>query len=468
MNQNMLAGRVARLTEEIRVRAALLGQVGWIGGSFAAQQVIRLVTNVALAWLLAPALLGTMMLINTLRTGGELLTDVGIGQSIINNPRGNDPDFYNTGWTMKIVRGFALFGVALVATVPLANIYDDPGLRLLLPVSAFIFVISGFSSPSRMLLQKRMAVRTIALFDLAMSFASLVIHVILALITPTIWALIGALLLGTLASTVGSFFLMRDCKHQLRLERAAFDDIVHFGKWIFMASLVYFLAMNFDRLYFADAVPYAVLGIYGIARTFADTILQVFQRMGNMLIFPRISASNARGWELRGKIAPLRWGILLGSAVGLAIAVTFADSFVLLAYDDRYRAAGIYLTILLCGTWFAVLGAMADAMVMGVGKPASVATSNVAKLAILATCLPLLLPRFGIIAALFAFAAAEAVRYVVLVARKRQMGIGFTRQDIKATLLFFVLALAFREISGLMGLTSGFQGWIDAARAAHV
>ena len=65
--------------------------VAWITVTYIVQQIVRLLSNILLAWLLAPALLGTMLLINALRTGGELLTDVGVGQSIVNNPRGEDP-----------------------------------------------------------------------------------------------------------------------------------------------------------------------------------------------------------------------------------------------------------------------------------------------------------------------------------------------------------------------------------------
>ncbi|WP_162935664.1 oligosaccharide flippase family protein [Tsuneonella amylolytica] len=463
-----VGGGIAKVASTVRARGTLFAQIGWVGGSFVAQQVVRLATNVALAWLLAPALLGTMLLINTLRTGGELLSDVGIGQSMVHNQRAEERAFFDTAWTLKIVRGLVLFVIALALTVPLAALYDDPQLRVLLPISALIFVISGFASPSRYLLQKRLEVRRIALFDLAVSVASLVIHIVFALLSPTIWALVGGLLLGTLVSTVGSYFLLRGVTHRLKIERHALREITHFGKWIFFASLVYFLAMNFDRLYFADAIPFAVLGIYGIARTFADTVLQVFQRMGNMLIFPKISASEERGFALRARIAPLRWPVLIGSAAALALAVTFADTFIDLAYDDRYSSAGIFLTILLVGTWFAILGALADAMVMGVGKPASVATSNIVKLAVIAGTLPMFLPRWGIIAALFGFVAGEAARYAVLVWRKHALGLAFFRQDLAATMLFLVFALFCREFSGLLGLTSGLAGWVAQAGTAHV
>ena len=462
------AGFVTHVASFMRTRALLLGQIGWVGSGFITQQALRLATSIALAWLLAPALLGTMLLINALRTGAELLTDVGIGQSIVNNKRGEDPVFLNTAWTMQIVRGVLLCAIGLAAAFPVAGLYDDARFMVLLPATAGIFIVSGFGSPTRYVLQRRLEVRKVAQLEIGLGILSFIIHVGLALITPTIWALIGALWIGSAISTVISFFLIKNHRHRLQFEQAAAVEIFQFGKWIFFASLIFFFASNFDRLYFAEAIPFAVLGIYGIARTFSEAIMQVFQRLGSMLVFPKISTSSLRGAELRSTILPLRRIVLFASAAGLAVAVTFADVFITIAYDDRYLSAGIFLTILLVGSWFGILAALADAMMMGVGKPSIVASSNLAKLVAIVVSLPLLLPTYGLIAALAAFSAAEVVRYAMLVWQKRMIGLGFTRQDIVGTLAFVLSALLLREATGMIGLTSGISGWIDAARLAQI
>lgn len=448
-------------------RRHLIGSAGWVAGTHIAQQVLRLVSNIILAWLLAPALLGTMLLINTLRTGGELLTDVGVGQSIVNNRRGLEPDFYNTAWTIQIIRGLILFAITIMLTVPIARFYDNPNLLVLLPAVAPIFIITGLTSPSRFILQKQLHVRTMALFDLAIALFGVVVQIALALYTPTIWALVLGLLIGTAASAIASFFLIDWRTHRLRWDKEAVKAILHFGKWIFLSSLIYFLAMNFDRLYFADAISFAALGIYGIARTFADTITQLFQRIGSLLIFPKVAASHQRGADLQQTIRPLRLATLLLVALGLALGTAIADQFIYIFYDTRYHQAGLFLTILLVGTWFAILATMADAMMMGVGKPSGVAFSNGAKLAVIAVALPLVLPRYGMNAALAIFVLAEAVRYAVLAWRKRGVGLSFLRQDAALTLLFFVLIFLFREASMLAGLTGGVEEWLTQARSLH-
>ncbi|MFN3620496.1 oligosaccharide flippase family protein [Sphingorhabdus sp.] len=452
----------------VKARLGLFGTAGWVTVAFMLQQVVRLGSSIILAWLLAPALLGTMLLINTLRTGVELLTDVGVGQSIVNNPRGNDPSFYNTAWTIQIIRGVILTIVALALSVPVAKMYDNTALIYLLPFVAPIFIIAGFMSPSRFLLQKRMEVGKVATFDLVLGVVAAVVQIALAAYSPTIWALIWGLLITTAIWSAASFYIIDWRDHRLHWDMDAAKSILHFGKWIFLSTLIYFLAMNFDRLYFADAIPIALLGVYGIARTFSETVMQLFQRISNLLIFPKISASLLRGADLRRSMGPMRMVMLLGIAAGLAVGISFADEFIFLVYDDRYRAAGFFLTVLLFGTWFAILAAISDAMMMGVGKPSGVAISNGAKLAVIVALLPFLLATFGINAALAVFVFAEMVRYAALMWLKRKQGIGFARQDVIATVVFIILAFAFRELTMLVGLTGGVSEWITQASMPHV
>src|SRR5262245_43506231 len=63
----------------------------WTIGAFGVGQALRLLTNIVLARLLAPELFGIMIIINSVRTGIDLVSDVGIGQSIVQNRNAEDP-----------------------------------------------------------------------------------------------------------------------------------------------------------------------------------------------------------------------------------------------------------------------------------------------------------------------------------------------------------------------------------------
>ena len=74
-----------------------------------------------------------------------MLSDVGIGQSIIRHSRRDDPEFYNTAWTLQVIRGavLALIGVALAW--PVGQFYD-PFITRFIAVISLTALISGFNS----------------------------------------------------------------------------------------------------------------------------------------------------------------------------------------------------------------------------------------------------------------------------------------------------------------------------------
>lgn len=473
MQQELInaAGPEALGTRRWKIRvpwgSLLAGHVAWVGGLYAATQVLRLATNIVLARLLAPELFGTMMLINTLRMGCELFTDLGVGQGIISRPDGDSPRYISTSWTLQTIRGLILFVLACAAAIPLSRLYGEPQLAQLIPVASLVFVFTGIASPSRYVLQKRMEVRKLTLFDFTWTVITSLITIAFAFVMPGIWALMLGFLVGSALPGFASFFLIDHRLHRFTLDREAIRSIFSIGKWMFASSLIYFVSMNFDRLYFAKAIPFALLGVYGIARTYSEMAMLFVHQLGTFIIFPRIAAHGERGEGLRRAIAPMRRIALAGIAIFLGMGVAGADAVIDLLYDQRYQAAGLILTILLVGAWFSVLSALADAIILGVGAPSGVALGNAVKLVWTIAMLPLALTRGGMAEAVAVLAAADVLRYAALTYGKRRNGLNFLRQDIAFTMLFVVTALCCREAGNLLGLTGGIGTWFTAARALH-
>ncbi len=456
----------ANIVRLLTARAELIFKTGWAGGSFFVEQALRLVTNIVLAWLLTPAMLGTMLLINTLRTACELLTDIGIGQSIVHNKRGEEPLFYSTAWTVQIVRGALLFALALLIAWPISVLYDDPSLAILVPAASSAFLVSAFVSPARYILQRRVDTKRIALFRMVGAVLSSAIVIALAWYLRSIWALVLALPLGAVVGVVLSFRMLRLPDLRLVWDKSAFWAIFGYGKWVFASSLVYFAAGNFDRLYFADMVPFAVLGVYGIARTLSDSVLSLFSRLSSQILFPKVAGAKARGSALRRQMAGVRRAVVWAVALALASLMAVSDVLIGLLYDDRYAAAGIYLPILVAGAWFGTLAVLSESVLMGIGRPSNVALGNATKLAVIVALVPLVLATYGITAAVFVFAGVEIIRWAVLGWRQGAHGVSFFAQDLAASAGFIVMALILREATGMLGFTDGVADWVGIVRGA--
>lgn len=434
---------------------SLMVRLGWTTLSYGAVQFLRLVNNVILARLLAPQILGLMAIVYTIRTGVELLSDVGILQNIVSNPKGDEPRFYNTAWTMQAIRGMLLAILCLLFAVPLARFFDYPDLATILPVASIFFVFTGFDSTGRGLARKQLQVARISFFDIGTTLAAVLAQVALALITPTVWALVVGGVISGGVTLVGSFLFIPGLRHRVTIDRESARHLLTFGKWVFFSSIVYFFAMNFDRLYFAKHITLSQLGIYGIARSLADVISLFVMQTGNYVLYPTVAAAGLAPLDLRRRLLKGRRTLLAAAAVGVGLFLGLAPAIVTVLYDPRYGEAAVILPILCIGVWFGILTSTNDSILMGLSRPAYPALSNAAKLATYLIGAPLAFYLSGFLAAIAVISVGEIVKYVALWIMSHKEHLHFGRDDVVLTLIFAFTAVVSSELGQLAGWGSG-------------
>jgi O-antigen/teichoic acid export membrane protein len=447
-----------------KISREMIVRLGWTTTAFGVVQVLRFANNVILARLLSPPLLGLMLIVNSIRTGVELLSDVGINQNIISNRQGHTPEFYDTAWTIMVIRGVVLGAACFALAGFFARFFEKPELGTILPVIALTFVFTGFQSASSALLQKRGSIARISSVEVVVAAVSLAVHVSLALITPTIWALVLGSVIASGASLIASYLIIPGIRHRFIIDRASAREIVFFGKWIFLSSIIYFLAMNYDRLYFAKQIPLALLGVYAIARSMADMVTNLVDRTGNMILFPHVASMQSTAPEVRARLLHSRRTMILLVALGLACFVAISDTVIRLLYDSRYETAAEILPLLLLGVWIAILCRVNDSVLLGMAQPAYTAFANAAKLATLVVGVPIAFHYYGLMAAIVVLNAGEVVRYLVLWAFSRRAHLAFGRDDLALTILFLVATLAVRELLAKLGLTGGIVDLFPALK----
>ena len=435
----------------------MVARIGWTSIVFGIAQVLRLLNNVVLARLLAPSLFGLMTIVNAIRVGVELLSDLGINQNIVSSPQGHTRDFYDTAWTLQVIRGAILGTIAFALAHPLAIFFEQPELAMILPVASLMFVFSGMMSTSGGLLQKQVNVTRSGLFELCGLTLTIIVQVGLALVSPTIWALVLGSVAGSAIGLVASYLLIPGIKHRFFIDKEIAGQIIGFGKWIFLSSIIYFLAMNFDRLYFAKQITLTELGIFSIARALTDMFNQFAVRSSNLILFPTVAAWQVSEVEVRSRLRRGRRLLFLGAAVGLAGVVSISDLIIQLLYDDRYLQAGAILPLLLIGVWFSILCTINDSIMLGTKRPAYPALSSGSKLLFYIFVLPLTFHLYGFMMAVLVLSLGEVVRYVVLWTFSRRQHLGFGRDDLALSLVFLGLVLVFRELLALVGLTGGIM-----------
>jgi O-antigen/teichoic acid export membrane protein len=442
---------------KISTRALYRGTVWTIGG-YAASTALRTATNIVLARLLAPDIFGTMLIVYTLRMGIELISDIGIGQNVIYNENAENPEFYNTAWSLQLVRSIALWLMFMAAAVPMARFYGSPILAAVVPITAFSIVLTGLTSIGKSLLQRRMQLAKLNLFDTVMAFINSAATILFAYLDPTIWALVFGGVFGSAASMIGSYFLLSDVKQRFYVSKQFSKQILSFGKWIFASSIVFFLSMYVDRLYLGKVIPVELLGVYGIARSISDLSGNLTMRLGSVVLFPFVAshAQTPRA-DLHHQLAPIRAKFLLLAALGFALFVATADFAVKILYDARYHAATWILPLLVMGSWFSVLAYVNESIVLGLGKPSYGAASNGAKLMFLVIGLPVMVGFFGLIGGVVVVALADVARYIPILVGQRREKFSFGMQDLLLTVAVFLIVALLECLRWAFGYGTSFD-----------
>jgi O-antigen/teichoic acid export membrane protein len=422
-------------------KLAIRGAIWTIAG-YGTNQLLRFGGNLILTRLLVPEYFGLMAVVNTLRIGIELFSDLGITQSIVNNKRGDEPAFLNTAWTLQVIRGCLLWLFCLLITLPVAKLYNDDRLLWLIPIVALSTLFDGFTSTTIPTLQRRMELAKFSLFELILQVLGLSTLIVLATLSPTIWALGVGVVLGGIYRMVGSFWLIPGYSNRFAWEQDAVKEIMSFGRWMFLATSVTFLNEQADRLILAKLLSFRLLGVYTIAYTLAGIPREIVKHLSYRVIFPTISnLLDLPRSSLRAKIVGQRRLILMGFAILIAVLVTVGDLVIAVLYDKRYAEATWMMPILSCGIWFSVLFYTTSPVLLAIGKPFYSAQSNLAGFVMIGLGLPLAFYRFGTVGAIIVIALSDMPLYIVNLYGLAREQLSCITQDIQST-AFFIAVLA--------------------------
>lgn len=427
--------------------------------SYGISQVLRFCSNLILTRLLFPELFGLMSLASVFLIGLELFSDLGVGISVVQSKRGDEPNFLNTAWTIQVIRGFCLWICTFIIALPASQFYEEPRLLWLIPVLGTNTLMGGFRSTSIFTINRHLQVRIQTIFELLNQLVVLVVMISWALISPTIWSMIAGNLCAGFFSLVYSHILDRDLygkdfKHRFMIESDAFNEIFKFGKWIFLSTMIFFLSKQTDRLILGRIFPIELLGIYTIAFTLANIPTEVHNAISLKVLYPAFSRmAQLPRTEFRTKLVNYRWYIAVPMAIFLGLLAGFGDLIITVLYDERYQQATWMFSVLVLGAWPPVLVQSVDKSLLAYGKPVYQTIASLLTFLWIALGIPMGFNLAGEFGALLAIASGGIPAWFAIsfgLWREKFLALG---QDIIATGVL-ILTLT---ITLLVRLTLGFS-----------
>ena len=368
----MRAQPVQRVLNQLRgegLRARSVRSSSWTLLGFGMQQILRLGSNLILTRLLFPEAFGHMSLAAVYMTGLEMFSDIGIRPSIIQSKRGDDPDFLNTAWTMQIIRGFVLCIIACILAYPISQFYNADILFPLLSLVGLTAIIRGFQTTGYATMNRKLQLGLLTQIELVSRLLGILTMVLWAFISPTVWALAAGGAVNSLSLVILAHVLINTHRHRLLWDRECVKELIGFGKWIFITSILTFIAQSGDRFLLPALFDFKDLGYYSLAIGLVMVPIQIMKRLSSKVLFPAYA-------ELHNREDPRKLNAMITRFAKISFPVyVFPLSLIVLGpyiislmYDARYQNAGTMTSILAVGGFFAIMRASQAGILLAVGK----------------------------------------------------------------------------------------------------
>jgi len=349
----------------------------WTLGGYLINSILRFGSNLVLAHALFPEAFAIVAYASIVLQGLTMLSDFGIGPGIVRSSRGSDPDFLNTAWTIQAIRGLILFLLSLLLGWPMAWFYNEPLLIWIVPACGLNFILAGLQSTNLHTCNRDLVLGRNVLINLIEAVLKAAITIGWALLWPSVWALVGGAFFSYIVGTILTHSMLPGIRNRFRWDQSAVRELMGFGGWIMLSTMLTFLAGQADRLILGKLVAMGVVGVYSIALMFARLPYEVGSRLAEVVLFPALAdvARNDRA-TLRAKFLESRGALLAIAQLGLVIVIIGSPWFFEFLYDSRYRQAAFFAPLLGSTVWFALLWACAYPALLAVGDARMIAVSN--------------------------------------------------------------------------------------------
>jgi O-antigen/teichoic acid export membrane protein len=392
----------------------------WVGGASIAEQSSRFARNMVLTRLLVPSAFGAMAVVMASSAIIGALTDVGVRQAVIQNPRGGEKAYVNAGWWMGLGRALSTYVIIFTMAPWVAHFYGITELSALLRVTLLSCLFDGAMSPGSILAQKEMKFGRWVAISNGGAICGVTLTVILSFVMRDVWALAIGFGSENAFRCLLSYIVYPELP-SLGWDSHAIWDLCRFSKQAFGLSFLNLIFSRTDIFVLGKLYSTTALGLYTMGVALVLTPSTFVTNMLAQTLLPAFSYVQDDKERLnRILIEITSWLILLGLPF-VVVMYLCGHSLLSVIYGSRYAAAAGPLTVATVVVFFNLLNAAITGVFTAVGRPAlhrrAVAASAVVMMIAIYPACKLLGVVGGQVAALFAI----IVSYFLQVIRVRRL-----------------------------------------------
>jgi O-antigen/teichoic acid export membrane protein len=271
---------------------------GWMTVSLFILTATRLLSNLVLARLLSPEAFGIVAAGTMIVMALNMLSDVGLGQSVVKSQRGEEKSFLDTLYSIQILRGLVIALCLVLAGIVIGYQRDafPVGSTYTIPVTAWIIaslavhqILFALLSPRFHLARRRLQHGKISTMEVAARFVDMPVMFLAAWLGAGPWALVLGQVANVLVLLIGSFTWLKGPKIGLSFNRDVAQEIFSYGKWLLVASVSTIAILRGDQFIFSAAFSVETFSLYIIAGIWVKATGTIINKIISSVAFAALS-----------------------------------------------------------------------------------------------------------------------------------------------------------------------------------
>jgi O-antigen/teichoic acid export membrane protein len=336
-------------------------------------------SKVVLVRLLVPQEMGLMVMLLSLTAFFEVLTEIGIKQSVIQHKNGAEPEYLNMAWWFQSLRAIGLYAVAFIAAPWLCEFYfrsrpevltrySMVELITLIRVAFLTILFNGFISPGAYILEKKFRFGRAVLITQGGFILGTIVTIILAFVIRNVWAIvIGFAGIGFFRCLMS--YILCPFVPKFAYDRESFNGLYHFARGVFGLPVLTYIAFNIDVLVAGKLVSTSLVGLYGMALTLALAPWDIFAGVMGPVLFPAFAEKQNDKEALCKAVLQIAKYTALIVIPPAALAIICSGTLLTIIYGAEYSAVAVPFGLLCVYVVILIQGGIFANVFFGIGQP---------------------------------------------------------------------------------------------------
>tara|TARA_B100000780_G_scaffold196396_1_gene138685 strand:+ start:1509 stop:2945 length:1437 start_codon:yes stop_codon:yes gene_type:complete len=326
---------------------SFIGGVKWTSLSMVSVTVFHLLTLVVLARLLSPEDFGLMAILMIVVGFAQAFMDMGISNAIIQRQDVTPSQLSSLYW-LNVMAGVILSITVFLLAPFIAGFYERLEMAPMVRLLSLVFVVISLGHQYRILCQKDLQFRRLALIEMSAAFCAFIVAVYSALQGFGVYALIYGMM--TQAIVNSALFLITGLRyHQrptLQYKHSELKGFFSFGLYQMGEKSINYLSANADNILIGKFLGMEALGFYNLAWQLCIFPVQKITPVINKVAFPVYAQLQNQRNALGHYYAQSMHAVLLICVPLLVFLFYFCSDIVAIMYGDGWEKTATLASIL--------------------------------------------------------------------------------------------------------------------------